>query len=281
MIRATLASLHVYPVKSCRGIELAHAVVDVRGLQHDREWMIVDATGRFITQREHPEMARIATGFESGELVLSVEQHGEIRLPLAVHDGERVEVCCWRFVTDAIDCGLPAARWLSERLGEAVRLVRFPPDVQRLCNSQWAGQSGAHTLFADGYPFLVLGQESVADLAQRMGITGRLPIDRFRPNLVIRGLAAYEEDYVDTLEFGALQLKLVKPCARCTIPAVDQRTGVVTPHSPLDALQAYRMDPTVGGATLGINAILERGAGEMLYPGAHAQAVHRFDASPA
>lgn len=277
MIRACLAALRIYPVKSCRGIELSQAAVGVTGLAHDREWMIVDANGRFITQREHPEMACIATALEPDHLVLASDGLGEVRSERAMHDGDRVAVRCWRFETHAVDCGPAIGEWLSDFLGAPSRLVRFPPDIQRLCNPDWAGTSGAHTRFSDGYPFLVLSEESVADLAQRMGLVGRLPIDRFRPNVVLRGLSAYEEDYIDTLEVDGVRLRLVKPCSRCTIPAIDQVTGSVSPLSPLQTLQQYRMDTTVGGATLGVNAILEAGSNAQLRTGGYLQVVHRFD----
>ena len=277
VIRASLAALWIYPVKSCRGIELSQATVGVTGFAHDREWMIVDGNGRFVTQREYPQMARIATALGPDFLVLAGDGFGEVRTALAPPDGDRIAVRCWRFETRAVDCGPAIGAWLSDFLGTPARLVRFPPDTQRLCNPQWAGTSGAHTLFSDGYPFLVLSEESVADLAQRMGLAGRLPIDRFRPNIVLRGLSAYEEDYVDTLEVDGVRLKLVKPCTRCTIPEVDQATGAVSPLSPLQTLQQYRMDTTVGGATLGINAILETGSGAPLRAGGYLQVVHRFD----
>lgn len=265
MTATRIASLRVYPVKSCRGIELEQSTVLLEGLRHDREWMVVDANGRFLTQREVPALARVGTGLDKHFLTLSALGHGAVRLPLRYADGPVVPVQCWRFEAQALDCGLEAAQWLTDLLGLECRLVRFSRHDSRACNPEWTGGHDARTWFSDGYPILVLGSASVADLRERMGVSASdLPIDRFRPNLVIDGLPAYEEDQIDLLQAGELTLKLVKPCPRCSIPDLDQVTGLVSGPSPLATLNRYRQHARAGGAVLGMNAIVLSGAGHIM-----------------
>lgn len=268
MTEAIVRSLHVYPVKGCRGIELESVRVLTEGLRHDREWMVVDHIGRFVTQREVPGMARIGTRLDDEFLTLSMLGKGSVQVPLRYRDGQKKKVVCWRFATDALDCGDDAAAFLSDSMGVAVRLVRFPRDARRDCNPDWTGGIAAHTKFSDGYPILMLGSASVEDLRARMGVAeAALPIDRFRANIVLDGLGAYEEDFVARFDKAELQLKPVKPCARCTVPAVDQASGIESPVSPLDTLDTYRMNTQVGGATLGMNAVVAAGAGAILSRG--------------
>lgn len=268
MTDAIIRSLHVYPVKGCRGIDIESARVLTEGLRYDREWMVVDRNGRFVTQREVPGMARIGTRLDDEFLTLSMLGKGSVQVPLRYRDGQKAKVVCWRFAVDALDCGDDAAEFLTDAMGVAVRLVRFPRDSRRDCNPEWTGGIAAHTKFSDGYPILVLGSASVADLRVRMGLTDiSLPIDRFRANIVLDGIGAYEEDFVAQFGLGELVLKPVKPCARCTVPAVDQASGIEGPVSPLDALTTYRMNPKVGGATLGMNVVVAAGAGANLCRG--------------
>lgn len=268
MTEATIRSLHVYPVKGCRGIDLESSRVMTEGLRYDREWMVVDPNGRFLTQREVPGMARIGTRLDGEFLTLSMLGQGSTQVPLRYRDGPIKKVVCWRFTTEALDCGDDAADFLSSCMGTVVRLVRFPRNAQRDCNPDWTPGVAAHTKFSDGYPLLVLGSASVDDLRARMGISEiSLPLDRFRANIVLDGLGAYEEDFVARFGDGDLQLKPVKPCARCTVPSVDQTSGVEGSMSPLDALNTYRLNPKVGGATLGMNAVVAAGAGGTLSRG--------------
>ncbi len=277
MNQVKLESIHVYPVKACRGITLESATILTEGVRYDREWMIVDRGGRFLTQREHPELARVMTLMDREFLTLSVLGHGRIRVPLRYQDGPLTSAVCWRFSTEALDCGSESAEWLSDYLGVKTRLVRFPRKATRPCNPDWTGDIAAHTKFSDGYPILVLGTDSVADLRQRMGVTiYQLPIDRFRANFVISGLAAYEEDFIDTLGYRELSLKLVKPCVRCSVPGVDQLTGEQNGPSPLDSLVGFRMNPAVDGATMGVNAILAAGSGSEIRVGTLLDTTLRF-----
>ena len=266
----TISSLYVYPVKSCRGLYAHTALLTPRGLLHDREWMIVEADGdpaRFITQREYPRLALVETGLSESTLRLSAPGMEFLEVD-DCFDGNRRDVVVWRDVVRAIDQGAAAAEWLSLFLGANVRLVRFDPDARRMCNVQFAGNSGAHTGFADGYPLLVIGNASLEDLNGRLRTDGavELPMNRFRPNVVVDGLDAYDEDHLATLECGGAVLQFVKPCTRCRITTTDQASAQ-TGLEPLRTLAHYRHNPRLGGVTFGMNAIVTAGAGGFLTVG--------------
>jgi uncharacterized protein YcbX len=271
-VTATVAALFVYPVKSCRGIGVSAARMTERGLAYDREWMIVDASGRFMSQRELPALALVRTALSDGALELSI---GGGR-PLAIAfdcAGAARSVTVWRDSVSAIDQGDEAAVWLSANLGHDLRLVRFDPSVRRDCNSVYVGDSGAHTGFADAYPLLVLTEASLADLNARL--ISPLPVNRFRPNVVLSGCEPYDEDYFDEIAIGPIRMKLVKPCTRCQITTTDQETAERA-SEPLATLATYRMNVALDGVTFGVNAIPTTGAGETLRVGATAHCSLRF-----
>jgi uncharacterized protein len=258
---AQISQLNIYPVKACRGISVPSVRVLWHGFEYDRQWMIVDQHGEFLTQREYPQLARITTRLDNSALALSVYGAGAIEVPLAPYRSshERRKVSCWRYEAPAFDCGLQASQWLSDFLQVQAHLVRFDPLQTRLCNPEWAQRGAptppAHTLFSDGYPILVLGQASVDDLGQRMGVS--LETNRFRANLMLSDLPAYEEDHLAELSLTqSTRLKLVKLCPRCPVPSVDQQTGEVSVTEPVVALAQYRFDAQVGGAVLGNNAVV-------------------------
>ena len=269
---ATIAALFVYPVKSCRGIALSAAMVTERGLAHDREWMIVDAQGRFLTQREMPRLALITPALTSTALELAAPGAAKFSLPLD-GGGAPCVVTVWRDTLTAIDQGDDAAAWLSSWLGSDVRLVRFDSAARRYCDRIYTGESRAHTAFADGYPLLVLSEASLADLNDRLATP--LPIDRFRPNLVLSGTEAHEEDHIERLDIGSVTLALVKSCTRCEITTTDQTSAHVGVE-PLRTLAQFRMNPALGGVAFGVNAIVAAGAGETLPVGAVANYTLRF-----
>jgi len=271
---ATVTELVLYPIKSCAGISVQQATFSISGLQadgvHDREWMLVTQEGLFLTQREYPRMALIQPRIDGDVLELSAPGMPPLRLPLA-HDSAAptLAVQIWDDHIQAADCGDAAASWFANALEGACRLVRFRPDVQRPTSIKWTGGAPAETRFADGYPILVIGQASLDDLNAKLAQAGRatLPMNRFRPNLVIDGLEAFEEDFVESFSTSDLVLRPVKPCARCPIPAIDQATGIAGPD-PLDILQSYRANPRMEGAVcMGMNCIVSTGAGNMLAVG--------------
>ena len=269
---ATVASLHVYPVKSCRGITLETSPVVERGLAFDREWMIVDGDGRFVTQRDLPHLALIEPSLTSATLELEAPGTSRLTVPLKL-DGPVRQVIIWHDTVAAIDQGDEAAAWLSSALRLPLRLVRFDLAARRRCNVTYVGDSGAHTAFADAYPLLILSEASLADLNSRL--EEPLPMNRFRPNVVLSGIDAYDEDHFDEIRLGSLAFKLVKHCTRCQITTTDQSTTIVGTE-PLATLAGYRMNDALGGVTFGMNAIVASGAGLAINRGDRASCAFRF-----
>jgi uncharacterized protein YcbX len=273
----TLSALFVYPIKSCGGIALNRARLLDTGLAYDRHWMVTDAHGQMITQRTHPALARVRTAFDGDALVITASGMPALRTPLANDAPATIAATVWKDTFDAIDTGADSAAWFSDYLGLPAKLARFSPDARRACDRKWTGELDAATQFADGFPLLVVGDASLDDLNARLAAKGvpAVPIDRFRPNLVVDGLDAYDEDYVAHFDVQAagttVRLRAVKPCARCPMPEIDQRTGErdpAWPHEPTDTIGAYRADARVDGApTFGVNAIVELGAGVELEVG--------------
>jgi uncharacterized protein YcbX len=260
----TLASIHSYPVKSCRGIDHESALLTRTGLAHDREWMFVTPGGRFITQREQPRLARIEVALRDGALVLSAAGAGKVEVPLDL-DGPRSGVTVWRDHCVGVDQGDAAAAWIRALLGCEARLVRFDPAAPRRSDPRWTGELGAFSLFADGFALLVLSRASVDDLNSRLPVA--VPMERFRPNLVLDGLPPYGEDQLHEIECGGVRIRMVKPCIRCAITTTDQHSGERTGDEPLKTLKAYRWDPALHGIAFGQNAIVAAGAGLRLAVG--------------
>lgn len=246
-----LSSLHVYPVKSCRGIAPQRWPLDAYGLRHDRAWMVVDASGHFLTQRELPRLAQVATSVEEERIVLDAPGLPPLALPHAGAEAGDVEVEVWRHVGPAVDGGDEAAQWISRHLGVTTRLVAIPRAHARAVNRAWfAGD--AHAAFSDGYPLLLISEASLDDLNARL--PAPLPMERFRPNLVVQGTAPYEEDLWKHIRIGDVELDVVKPCARCVIPSTDQATGERRDgKEPLATLARYRK--TELGAVFGQNVV--------------------------
>ncbi|APA70439.1 MOSC domain-containing protein [Janthinobacterium sp. 1_2014MBL_MicDiv] len=273
---AILSDIILYPIKSCAGIHLREAVLTHTGLmsEHvfDREWMVVDEQGRFLTQREHPRMALIVPRIKASTLELRAPGMLRLEIELGLPDPQRapmLDVHVWDDTLRAYDCDDVTAAWFSNAIGVPCRLVRFHPDVVRATSAKWTDGVAASTMFADGYPVLVAGAASLDDVNDKLRAAGRdaLPMNRFRPNLVIGGIGPFEEDYADFLQFGATVLKPVKPCSRCPIPSVDQATGVPGPD-PLDVMYGYRAKPELDGAIcFGMNAIVTQGGDERIVVG--------------
>lgn len=262
--RARIAALTIYPVKSCRGIPLDAATLGETGLLDDRHWMMVRPTGRFVTQRELPRMALIGTAVRPDGLTLTAPGLPPLAVPRD-GAGETRAVTVWKFDGSGIDCGEPAAQWCSQFLGTPLRLVRFDASVPRECNAEWTRGTRAVTEFADGYPVLVISRASLVELNSRL--PKPLPMERFRPNLVVDGIEAYGEDRVHELRGGNVTLRLVKPCTRCSITTTDQQAGAVDGMEPLTTLKKYRYDRQLLGVAFGQNAIVVSGAGSTLRVG--------------
>lgn len=276
-----VAALYVHPVKSCGGVPVDEALLIETGLEFDRAWMVVDADGDPFTQRELPKLALVKPTLRQHDLVLRAP--GMLALHLAldrVEEPTRMRV--WGDEVKAYGMGALAAQWFSDFCGRPLRLVRFDPEQQRLSDPAWTGGAPAENAFCDAFPLLVAGSASLADLNQRLVARGVAPVgmERFRPNLVLDGLAPWEEDHVDELTIatdeGPVRLKLVKPCVRCTIPSVDPATGEQG-HEPGDTLSTFRADPRMdGGITFGMNAIVVEGVERALRVGQTAQVTLAF-----
>jgi uncharacterized protein YcbX len=259
-----VVSLHVYPVKSCRGVERTEARLNDAGLEHDREWMVVTPQGRFVTQREQPRLALISTSLDDQGLHLAAPGAPGVTVPFDFK-GEPVQVTVWRDRCHAHDQGDVAARWLSDFLGRPLRLVRFDPVHRRLSDAAWTGGVDAVSRFSDGFALLAISLASLADLNARL--EAPMPMNRFRPNLVLDGLPPYGEDALGDLTAGGVRLRRVKPCTRCSITTTNQATGIVEGDEPLRTLKTYRWDASLRGVIFGQNLIVVTGAGEHLRSG--------------
>jgi uncharacterized protein YcbX len=236
----TLSQLSIYPIKSLGGISLTEARVEIRGFQYDRRWMLVNEAGRFMSQREIPAMALLRTAIEGAHLLVYHKDTPSepLRIPLEVPVEELVslETEVWGdFFTSAL---MPReiSDWFADMLHENVRLVLMPESTRRWADSRYAPE-GQHVSFADGFPYLLIGQASLDDLNSRMDAP--LPMNRFRPNMVFTGGLPFEEDNWRHFQVGDVAFCGVKPCARCSIPTTDQETAMRAAE-PLKTLATYR-----------------------------------------
>lgn len=249
----TVSAINIYPVKSLGGISLDTAHLDYAGLDHDRAWMVVKPNGQFITQRTHPQMALVHTAIQDGQLVLSSFGMDSHTVTLAAAGMDRLNTEVWGDRVCAFDIGNAAAEWLGQALGEESRLVYFPTSEVRQCDPQRA-REGDHTRFADGFPLLLLSEASLVDLNSRLEMP--VGMDRFRPNIVIQGCPAFAEDEWRKIEINGLPLRIVDGCARCSVPTVDQTTGVLSGPEPIHTLSTYRERD--GEVYFGVNAVPDR-----------------------
>ena len=262
---ATIASLHVYPVKSCRGIDVASARVADTGLEWDRRWMLIDGKETFISQRSHPLLATIGTAIDHGVLGLSAPGRTAFRLRKDA-GGQRRRVRIWKDHCSAIDEGDEVAGWFSGVLGDDVRLVRFDDLGRRLADPEFAGPDRP-VAFSDGYPLLLISNASLADLNTRL--PDPVPMERFRPNIVIGDVPAYAEDAARDFSSGPVRMQAAKPCIRCVTTTTDQHTGARDPDGePLRTLRSYRYDAALRGIAFGQNCVVTAGVGAELRVGA-------------
>jgi uncharacterized protein YcbX len=282
-LSCTLSALAVHPVKSCAGIELRSSLLARTGLEFDRAWMVVDAHGDMLTQRGFPRLALVRPTLRASDIVLRAPGMLALHLSLDAVEG-RTRVRVWDDVVKAYDMGALAAQWFSDFLAvTGLQLVRFDPQQERLSDPAWAGEIEAENAFADGFPLLVTSTASLAELNRRLVGAGQpaVTMQRFRPNLVLDGLPdAHGEDFIDLLVIdapeGPVTLKLVKPCARCTIPDVDLATAEQG-HAVGDTLASYRANARVnGGLTFGMNAVIVSGFEHTLRVGANVSASIAF-----
>ena len=246
-----LSEINIYPIKSTKGISLQSAHVERRGIQFDRRWMVVDETGMFMSQRDFPRLALVSTRID-GE-VLHVTAAGMPALTLSIKPrlGDTVRVQVHDDVTKGVFAGEEAKNWFSDFLRVACRVMFMPDEILRPVNPKYA-RGGDIVSFADAYPLLLISQSSLDDLNKRLTVP--VPMNRFRPNIVIRGCGAYDEDQWKKIRIGKMVFHVVKPCSRCVTTTVDQATGIQG-IEPLATLSKYR---NVNGKVLfGQNVIPE------------------------
>jgi uncharacterized protein YcbX len=253
-----LSAIHLYPIKSCAALSPASAAVEPRGLAHDRRWMIVDGSGRFITGREVPATVLIRATPDANGLRLEAPGHVAASIALPHPDAPRRRVTVWDDEVEAPDAGDAAAAWLSAVLGREARLVAMDVAATRAVDPSRA-RPGDEVSFADGYPLLLVSQAALDGLNARLATA--LPILRFRPNLVVDGAAAHAEDGWKRVRIGEVEFEGVKPCVRCVFTTVDPARGALDPSGePLRTLKTYRRGPK--GITFGMN-LIARGTGTL------------------
>lgn len=274
---ATITQLNIYPVKSCRGIALTEACLHDEGLEYDRQWMIVDPRGRFLTQREVPCLALIGTSVRADVLTLTVPNAGSISVPAPLANSSR-DVRIWSDNCRGFDCGDDVARLLTRFLERQVRLVKFDRAEARYSDVKFTAEIAAPQRFSDGFPILLIAEESFEDLNERL--LTPVPMNRFRPNIVIRGLGAYSEDRLHEMRIGAVMLRVVKPCMRCKIVTTDQATAEVDAQEPLRTLKQYRWNRILRGISFGQNVVVVAGARHSLHVGQPMEVSWRASETP-
>lgn len=246
----TISSLLYYPVKACRGFEVESADVERMGLQNDRRLMVVTPEGKFLTQREYPRLALVTPKLKNGTLELSAPDCDSMQFGIQ-KSGTCLSVNVWESKgIQAIDQGEEAAQWFSDWLGTHVRLVHIADGYKRLVNEKWMVHADDHTGFADGYPILLTSEEGLADLNSHL--ESPVPMNRFRPNIVVKGCDPFAEDTWNRIRIGHVELAVVKPCARCEVTTIDKET-LERSKEPLKTLGKYRKQKL--GAIFGQNVI--------------------------
>jgi uncharacterized protein YcbX len=239
MTEMILSAINIYPIKSLGGIALNEAKVEARGLQYDRRWLLVDRDDKFITQREYSRMALVSLRLKPDGLEASAPGMKPLLIPFHLKRPVAVTVKIWRSICEALLVGEFADAWFGEFLKTQCRLVYMPDETRRQVNPLYA-VGDSIVSFADGYPFHLIGESSLEDLNKRLA--SLIPMNRFRPNFVVSGTHAYDEDGWKKIRIGATSFHVIKPCGRCVITTIDQVKGERTGQEPLRTLARYRSE---------------------------------------
>ena len=279
-MNARIDALWLYPIKGCRGFRVPGATLAQTGLEvsgiGDREWVVVDEGGESLSQRELPKLTLIETRLTGESLRVRAPDMLQLDVPFA-SEGEVLTVKIWNDEVAAVTQGEIADAWLTQFLGLRCRLMRFDPQASRVSNPRYTGALIAPYKFADAFALLVCSIASLSDLNRRLDARGAaaVTIERFRPNIVLDGIEAFDEDYIDQIILNGARLQVVKPCVRCTVPNVDLATGDAG-HEPGATLATYRNDTRAGGLTFGVNTIVATGAGAQISTGDSVEISLRF-----
>ncbi|WP_069790807.1 MOSC domain-containing protein [Cyanobacterium sp. IPPAS B-1200] len=256
-----IKELIFYPIKSCRGINLSSAQIDEKGLSdsdnslyYDRTFMIVDESGKFITQRQYPQLARVIVTIEGKKITLSFDDSSMESITfIPQNQGNTIEVHVWGDRTSAINQGKEVAQWFQEILEmKGCHLVKQNNQNIRAINPQYSTKKNQPVSFADGFPYLLTNTASLAYLNQKLEANypqqhQQIPMDRFRPNIVIETDTPFIEDTWENITLGEIKFKIAKPCSRCNITTTDQITGKINPQNePLKTLSSFRNVPQQG-----------------------------------
>lgn len=249
-----ISEINIYPIKSLKGNSVNSATVEERGLQYDRRWMLTDADGKFFTQREFPRTALIEVGLEADSLTITADGFGRLEISLLPKTDHTRQVTIWQSVCRGEVYPAVTNEWFSDVLETNCQLVYMPDDSRRSVNPRFdRGQNIVS--FADGYPLMVIGEASLDNLNSRLDAD--LPMNRFRPNLVVSGGEAFAEDGWERIRINDSIFRATKPCERCVITTVDQAKGGFDGKEPLRTLASYRMAKNVipdTYETLGVGA---------------------------
>ncbi|MCG8418251.1 MAG: MOSC domain-containing protein [Proteobacteria bacterium] len=231
----TLSELNVYPLKSTRGLSVEVGYIERRGLRDDRRWMLIDSADRYLTQRQHPRLTLVDVTVSDSGLVVSSGDRPNVSVPRG--GGAAIWAQIWHDRVAVEHCATGCDEWFTRYLGIDCRVVYMPEGTRRPVNPTYAASDDDTVSFADGFPLHLLSQESLDELNRRL--EKPVTMRRFRPNIVVRGCAAHDEDTWNVIRIGDVEFDVVKPCKRCTIPTVDLATGKPG-KEPLRTLATYR-----------------------------------------
>ena len=242
-----ISEINIYPIKSLKGISLENSHVEKRGLRFDRRWMLTDRDGMFFTQRETPKMAAVTVEVTSDGLRVTSKNEGEMAIPFEPDRGSRQNVTVWQSNVAAEVYTGEVSEWFSDVLGRSCQLVLMPEKSHRHVSEKF-DRGDDIVSFADGYPLMLLGEGSLAEVNERLeenykdaDKNVRVPMNRFRPNLVVQGSDPFEEDRWAKIRVGDAIFRVVKPCARCVMTTVDQARGEFDGKEPLKTIASFRM----------------------------------------
>ena len=246
----SIKSIHIYPIKSLGGISVESAKTSGRGFEHDRGWMLVDDEGLFLTQREHSDMVLFRCSMSKSGFVIN-HADDSLEVPFSANNGESIQARIWSSKVQVLEPSGSMSTWFSERLNRSCHLVYMPETSTRQVNPEFAD---AITALTDGYPYLIANESSLADLNSKLDVP--VPMNRFRPNIVINGLDPWEEDEIASYKTDDIVFEAVKPCSRCVVVTTDQDSGVRS-KEPLRTLSSFRKFGN--HVNFGINAICADG----------------------